>query len=152
MDTRFHKTYQWAFERGLMEAGLNLETETYNILEEVFELNGYKVKNNKRFKRTLKPFLKVYTLIFRLLGLIKKVEITEDTVNDASMDIVVFASQIPYKQGYDTDKCYDETLKEISSRVGEINESTGKWEKRTDAIAKGNWYKARYSICYMLDA
>ena len=49
--------------------------------------------------------------------------------------------------GYDFDKCMDETLKEISSRTGSMNEETGKWEKFTTAEAKASWYKADYSTC-----
>jgi hypothetical protein len=49
--------------------------------------------------------------------------------------------------GYDFDKCMHETLKEISSRTGSMNEETGKWEKFTTAEAKASWYKADYSTC-----
>ena len=49
--------------------------------------------------------------------------------------------------GYDFDKCMNETLKEISSRTGSINEETGKWEKFTTEEAKASWYKADYSTC-----
>lgn len=147
MATKQKKIYNWSLGRGLIQNGLDLTTETYCILEEVFELNGYDVKSNKWFRRTLKPVLTLYIMTFRLTGLLKKVKITEDTINDASMDIVVFATQIPYKQGYDADLCLDETIKEISSRTGAINESTGKFEKDKSPEAVKRWYKAKYHKC-----
>jgi hypothetical protein len=51
--------------------------------------------------------------------------------------------------GYDLDKCMDEVIKEISSRRGAMNPSTGKWEKFTDPISKSEWYKADYTNCLL---
>ena len=64
---------------------------------------------------------------------------------DALCDIIVVATGAIYKLGYDVDIAMEETLKEINSRIGAINPATGKWEKRTDIVAKRRWYKAKYS-------
>ena len=52
-----------------------------------------------------------------------------------------------YKLDYDLDKVMHETIKEISSRTGAMNESTGKWTKFTTPEAQALWYKADYSTC-----
>ena len=48
--------------------------------------------------------------------------------------------------GYDPKIAMQETLKEISSRVGAYSEETGKWEKDKSHEAQANWYKADYSL------
>ena len=40
-----------------------------------------------------------------------------------------------------------ETIKEISSRIGAWNEEKGKWIKDTSEEAQKLWYKADYSKC-----
>jgi len=52
--------------------------------------------------------------------------------------------QIEYL-GYDFLIAMDETLKEIHSRTGAMNEATGKWEKFKTEEAMALWYKADYS-------
>lgn len=47
--------------------------------------------------------------------------------------------------GYDAKVCMEETMKEISSRKGMLNPSTGKWEKFTTDEAKALWISADYS-------
>jgi len=46
---------------------------------------------------------------------------------------------------YDFLIAMDETLKEIHSRTGAMNEATGKWEKFKTEEAMALWYKADYS-------
>ena len=48
---------------------------------------------------------------------------------DALADTVVLAVGALHKMGYDPEAVLTETLKEINSRQGELNEATGKWEK-----------------------
>ena len=48
---------------------------------------------------------------------------------DALCDIVVVAVGGLHKLGYDPTAALEETLKEITSRQGALNKSTGKWEK-----------------------
>ena len=40
-----------------------------------------------------------------------------------------------------------ETIKEISSRVGEYDESKKKWIKDKSPEAMAKWYKANYKEC-----
>ena len=48
---------------------------------------------------------------------------------DAYCDILVFAAGAIHKLGYQPELSLQETVKEISSRRGGIDPSTGKWEK-----------------------
>lgn len=48
---------------------------------------------------------------------------------DALCDIIVVAVGALYKLGYDPTTALAETVKEISSRRGNFNTETGKWEK-----------------------
>lgn len=48
---------------------------------------------------------------------------------DAYCDIIVFAAGAIHKLGYQPELSLQETVKEISSRRGSIDPSTGKWEK-----------------------
>ena len=78
--------------------------------------------------------------------------VSEEECLDALCDIIVVATGAIYKLGYDADKAMDETLKEINSRTGMINQSTGKWEKYTHKEAMDKHYKARYNKCLMKDS
>jgi len=49
--------------------------------------------------------------------------------------------------GYDPDKCMDEVMKEINSRVGSYSEEHKKWMKDKSPEAQANWYKADFSKC-----
>ena len=46
--------------------------------------------------------------------------------------------------GYDFTYNLNETIKEIDSRVGDVDETTGKFEKDKSPEAQANWYKAHY--------
>ena len=70
---------------------------------------------------------------------------TDDQRVDALCDIIVVAVGSLRKLGYEPDVALEETVKEISSRVGSINWATGKWEKDLSTQAKAKWYKADYS-------
>lgn len=65
---------------------------------------------------------------------------------DAFCDIIVFATNAIKHLGYNPDIAMEETLKEISSRTGEFNSVSGKWEKYTDDKAKSLWYQANYDL------
>jgi DNA-directed RNA polymerase subunit L len=62
---------------------------------------------------------------------------------DALCDIMVFAVGALFKLGYDPEKALSETVKEISSRQGSLNENTGKWEKDKEQDLS-TLYKADY--------
>lgn len=159
MATKARRIYNWAMGRQLMSAEYDHAKEVYQILEEVFELSGYEVKSHKVFRMTLKPILMIYVTIGRLFWFIRKVTITHHTIIDASNDLVVFATQIPYKLGYDTDECMNETLKEIGSRVQDPQQAFewerggahGKWQKSLIPRDVKRWKKADYSKCLLKD-
>jgi len=65
----------------------------------------------------------------------------------ALVDIVRLAFRSLHDMGYNHELCMNETIKEISSRTGEYNEETGKFEKYTTPEAKALWYKADYESC-----
>jgi len=71
----------------------------------------------------------------------------EHEIIDACDDLIVLSANHIAQSGYDVDLTMKETLKEISSREGAINPSTGKWEKFTTPEAKAKWYKASYKKC-----
>ena len=72
---------------------------------------------------------------------------SEHETIDALADLIVLSANHIGQMGYDLDLVMKETLKEISSRVGAVNPSTGKWEKDKSPAAQSNWYTADYSTC-----
>ena len=71
----------------------------------------------------------------------------EHEIIDALADIIVLSANHIGQMGYDLDLVMKEVVKEISSRTGSVNPTTGKWEKDTSPEAQANWYKADYSTC-----
>ena len=65
---------------------------------------------------------------------------------DAMADTIVFAVGTLHKMGYCPEEVLKETLKEINSRQGELNLSTGKWEKNR-LQDQSTLYRANYSSC-----
>ena len=63
---------------------------------------------------------------------------------DALITIAICAKAQLCNAGYDFLISMDETLKEIHSRTGAMNEVTGKWEKFKTEEAKALWYTANY--------
>jgi predicted HAD superfamily Cof-like phosphohydrolase len=112
--------------RNLISKGFSLETEV-RLLKE--ELNELQYKEHSIFK----PF--------------QNSDTTDEEKVDALCDLIVVATGAIYKLGYDADKAMDETLKEISSRIGSINPDTGKWEKDLSVFAQKKWKKANYEGC-----
>lgn len=53
--------------------------------------------------------------------------------------------------GYDPDKCMDEVMKVINSRVGAYCEDTKKWQKDKSEAAQAMWYATSFENC-MFDA
>jgi len=70
----------------------------------------------------------------------------ETEMVDALCDIIVVATGALHKLGYDPTKALGETVKEINSREGDFNKSTGKWEKNPNQDPK-TLYKANYKTC-----
>lgn len=67
-------------------------------------------------------------------------------VVDDLCDIIVVAVGTLNKLGYDPTLALEETVKEISSRKGAFNESTGKWQKFVNQDPD-TLYKANYDTC-----
>lgn len=113
----------WRENRGLTEPQVSINKETGNpaiidmLLEEVEELRLALLNND------------------------------EHEIIDACNDLIVLSSNHVAQSGYDLDLTMKETLKEINSRTGSINENTGKWEKFKTSEAKAKWYKANYKTC-----
>ena len=70
----------------------------------------------------------------------------EHEIVDASNDLIVLSSNNLAQYNYDVDLTMKETLKEISSREGSINSTTGKWTKDPNQDPS-TLYKADYSTC-----
>ena len=51
-----------------------------------------------------------------------------------------------YKLGFDFQIAMDETIKEISSRIGAYDEKAKKWVKDISDEAKAKWYQANYEL------
>lgn len=72
---------------------------------------------------------------------------THEQVN-ALCDIIVLATGAMHKLGYDPEKALSETVSEIQSRQGTMDENTGKWEKDKDQDPKTlyvpNYENAKY--------
>lgn len=63
---------------------------------------------------------------------------------DALCDLVVVALGAVHQLGYDPEMSLKETVKEVLSRQGSINPTTGKWEKDKDQDPD-TLYKAEYT-------
>lgn len=69
----------------------------------------------------------------------------------AISDIVTISYLELLHINYDPDKCMNEVMKEISSRVGEYSEETKKWQKDKSPEAQANWYQADFSECKLVE-
>jgi len=112
-----------------------------SVLEEIV------LWNESRNLKDFKPHNE-YALLFEELMEFQNASISKNESEqvDALCDIIVVATGALHKLGYSPDKAMDETLKEINSRKGSINENTGKWEKDITQDPE-TLYKANYSTC-----
>tara|TARA_R110000744_G_scaffold355344_1_gene461864 strand:+ start:1463 stop:1858 length:396 start_codon:yes stop_codon:yes gene_type:complete len=94
-------------------------------------------------ERCLKDFNKgnEYYMLKEELTEFVDADIEHDMI-DALCDIIVVAVGSINKLGYNVDVAMNETLKEIHSRTGTINNQTGKFEKDKNVKT----YKANYSV------
>ena len=114
---KIKKLKKWAKKRSIIDQDFDLNGFIKNIIEELNEIMEGD-KNND-----------IHEII------------------DGLMDIPVFCLTDMMKLGYDPDKVYKETLKELKSRKGKWNPKTKKWEKFKDKKHKKLWYKADYTKC-----
>lgn len=127
----------WRAERWIK--GYSHETHVRCIAEELFELMHY---NDEECKANVERFMKDFY---------KPVELDMNTVIDASCDLIVFNTNFIEQSNYSARIAMDETVKEISSRTGETNLITGKWEKFKTPEAIAKWYTADYNKAYLGD-
>ena len=84
--------------------------------------------NKSRNLTTFKPHTAITLLHREYEELLVHLLNGESTVDDWC-DLIVVAAGAIYQQGYNPELSLQETVKEISSRRGSIDPSTGKWEK-----------------------
>jgi len=131
----FARIVDWNMERGLIKTpgDVNLLNEMSFITEELIEMGTLLESEDAR------KIAKAHAeLMYE-----KTVEHTPEQVVDAAGDIIVFATGLIRKMGYDVDKTMEEVLREIESRRGTIIE--GKFVKDKSQAAQALWYKANFS-------
>lgn len=109
-------------------------------------LEGIVQFNVERDLNTFNPVVE-YNLLFEELSEfhVAGAEENEYEMVDALCDLIVVATGAIHKLGYNPEKALSETVKEILSRKGAINQSTGKWEKDRNQD-KTTLYKADYTV------
>lgn len=120
---------QWNVERGLDTKPHTRKGANRMLLEELMEFNGIEddmLLDAMTAQLTMGP------------------PISEDEKVDALCDVIVIATGELLKLGYDPQLAMAETLREINSRTGDFNKSTGKWEKFKTPEATALWYTAAY--------
>ena len=105
-------------DRLLDQQEYNWLNETTNILEELFEANGYFISKNSReeFKENIDKYL---FNIVHSINIFPQPISNNDRV-DAYADIIVFCIGAIMKLGYKPECILKEVAKEINSRTGEI--------------------------------
>lgn len=113
---------------------LNVIEDNYSVIVEV-------VKQPKWYLNNMEALEVTITMLSEDL---KKYP---DLINELLVNFVGYLFSNIYNLGFDWFKAMQETIKEISSRVGEYDESKKKWikDKSPEAVAK--WYKANYKEC-----
>jgi len=131
-------------ERDLHNKGFVWANEAKNVLEEIFEAEGYDIPKHQRSMIFNPVLAHAEALINMSVNTAQTVPTNDDRV-DAFADIVVFAIGAMMKLGYDPEKVLGEVGKEINSREGEM--MNGKFEKYLDDAHKAKWYKADFTEC-----
>ena len=103
------------------------------------------VWNARRNLNTFKPSTSMILLHREYEELLRHLLEGQPTIDDWC-DLIVVAAGAIYQQGYNPELAMLETVKEINSRQGAIDPTTGKWEKQKDQPSE-TLYKADYSKC-----
>lgn len=129
-----NRIVEWNKERGLDQQEVDISNEVSFIVEELIEMttqmkseearNYAQIVTNNMFSVDIMP--------------------SNEQVADAAADIIVFATGLILKSGFNPEIVMDEVLKEIESRVGSEDE-TGKWVKDRSPEAQAKWYKANFN-------
>ncbi len=119
--TIFQKIVQWNRERGLLKKGFNHQKEVSFIVEELLESTGEhdSLSARETAERIAKEIVQ------------DNQNTSEEKVVDAFADIIVFATGVIAKLGYNPDKVMEEVYKEIDSRKGKLID--GKFVKDPEA-------------------
>jgi hypothetical protein len=132
--SEYSELEQWRDETGLVKAKPTKRQIVKHFVEELFEMCGY---DKEIVNRLTDNFMDTYVIDENL---------TDDAMLDAMCDMKVFAINDSEQMGYDAEQCMSETIKEVTSRKGNYDESIGKFIK----VITGKEYKANYSICKRL--
>ena len=127
---------EWNEERNLLMYP-KLRNETEFIIEELIEMVSPLTSEEAR--------IEAKEIADTIMTLGSGFEPGNHRIVDAACDVIVFATGIIAKMGYDPDKCMDEVMKELNSREGEITD--GKWIKNKTPEAKAKWHKANFDHC-----
>ena len=174
MEEILNRLAKWRNERGLDKIEFDAEKQASFIFEEigveylraknehekvdalcdtfVFSVNGLALIKGGISALTKRHTIVEFNSFSAYTILIDANELLDDTITprDATYilsSIASISASMIDSMGYDFEKCMEETLKEIESRTGAFNETTGKWEKFKTEEAKAKWYKADYSWC-----
>ena len=106
-------------------------------------LEGVWIYNQERglIERGFNPLTELHMLKEELHEF--EVGSTEEEYIDALADVIVLATGAMFKLGYRPNCVMNEVVREIMSRTGSINPTTGKWEKDENQ----NGYKADFKKC-----
>ena len=124
-----NRVENWNKVRGLDLLPFNRTSETKMLLEELLELNG--IENSGMLD----------SLVAQITA---GPPVPEDEKVDALCDIIVVAIGSLIKLGYDPTLAMDETIKEIDSRTGALDKTSGKFIKDTSQEAMSLRYTAQY--------
>ncbi len=129
-----NRIVKWNVERQLIKKP-DLQNETAMLIEEIIEMNTpLKSKEAREEAKAIASDIKAMASGYQP---------TPHQAVDAACDLIVFATGLIRKLGYDPDKAMDEVLKEIESRVGGLD-SSGKWVKDESPSSLANQYKADF--------
>ncbi len=135
--TTLSRIVSWNKERQLIKKP-EIVNETSFIIEELLEMQtAMKSEEAREVAKTLAEDIREMSAGYQP---------TPNQVIDAAADIIVFATGIIAKMGFDPDMVMAEVQKEIDSRVGDLDE-TGKWVKDSSPEAKAKRYKASFRKC-----
>ena len=131
-------------DRNLHEMPFDEREFNTNVVEELFEVNGYEVPKELRpkLREEFRDFMGWFVSAYELP---KRKDHGIDDIIDGITDIRVFCIDATVKLKYDPECTLYEVAKEINSREGEIID--GKFQKYTTPEAKAKWYKADFSGC-----
>ena len=125
------KIVLWNKERGLLDKEFNHQKEVSFIIEELLESTGN--ENSLTARDQADEISK---------NIMQNSNATNEDIIDAFADIIIYATGVISKMGYNPDIVMDEVLKEINSRTGTLVD--GKFIKDINVITyKADFNKAR---------